>query len=201
VGTYGGGISRFDGNTWTTFTTTDGLLTDKITGVAQAPNGDLWCSHPWPDGGISRYDGETWTVYPATEIGLGSENVFSIAVASDGTVWVGGGGVSRFNGETWTHYTTELGMDDPAIVEAIAPAPDGTLWVGGNGISHYDGETWTHYSLEDIGVTEVGEYGVMSLAVGPDNDCGRELIIRVFSASMEKIGSIIQKMTVLRNVL
>ena len=54
-----------------------------------------------------------WTTY-TTRHGLASNAVSSIAVDSDGHVWVGtfGGGVSRFDGQEWFTYSTGHGLAD-----------------------------------------------------------------------------------------
>jgi ligand-binding sensor domain-containing protein len=36
------GVSRFDGETWTTFTRFDGLAGDYVQSIAVAPDGTLW---------------------------------------------------------------------------------------------------------------------------------------------------------------
>jgi ligand-binding sensor domain-containing protein len=164
---------------WTTYTTDDGLVSNMVHAMTVAPDGTLWFSTV--GGGVSHFDGETWTNYTTAD-GLANDNVSSIAVTPDGTLWFGttGGGVFRFDGKTWTTYTTEDGLLSDTIT-AIALTPDGGLWctnphvmVGPDtttqgGISHFDGETWSAYSFEEMGVAEVGDYGVLSLAVGPDD--------------------------------
>jgi ligand-binding sensor domain-containing protein len=47
-----GGVSRFDGGTWTTYTTDDGLADNYVTSIAVAPDGALWFG---TFGGVSRY--------------------------------------------------------------------------------------------------------------------------------------------------
>jgi ligand-binding sensor domain-containing protein len=151
------GVARFDGETWTTYTTEDGLASQRgyrhrVTSIAVAHDGALWFG-TW-GGGVSRFDGETWTTY-SVEDGLASNRVLSIAVAHDGALWFGTeggafseGGASRFDGETWTTYTTEDGLGSNQVL-AIAVAPDGALWFGsGVGPSRFDGESWTTYTSE-----------------------------------------------------
>ena len=46
VATLGGGISRFDGESWTTFDETDGLPSLEVTDLAVARNGRLWIRYP-----------------------------------------------------------------------------------------------------------------------------------------------------------
>ena len=152
------GLSRFDGRSWTTYTTGGGLAHNHITSIAVAPDGTAWAgtlSH-----GVSRFDGESWTTY-RQDNGLPDNFVLSMGVAYDGVVWVGtSSGLSRFDGQSWT--THDL-VHDP--VYSIAPAPDGTLWVGTPGaIYHFDGQTWTVHGGDHLAHT-----GVTSMAVAPDS--------------------------------
>jgi ligand-binding sensor domain-containing protein len=51
-GTGWSGVSRFDGETWTSFTTDDGLVSNGVHSIAVAPDGALWFGTA---GGVSRY--------------------------------------------------------------------------------------------------------------------------------------------------
>lgn len=84
-GTWGAGLSRFDGRTWTTYTTRDGLGGNFIHAVAVDSRGLVWTG---TDGGVSRFDGRTWTTY-TTQDGLLNNNVFSIAFDAQGRPWFG----------------------------------------------------------------------------------------------------------------
>ena len=85
AGTWGGGVARFDGNTWTNFTTKDGLGGDVVYSVAREPNGVMWFG---TNGGLTRYDGKTWTTLHKQD-GLLDENVYCIAALANGDVWAG----------------------------------------------------------------------------------------------------------------
>ena len=92
VGTWGGGVSRFDGEKWTNFTTADGLAGNIVYSMARSPDGVFWFG---TDAGLSRYDGRHWFTYD-TRNGLIDNNVYAIALAPDGDIWVGTrGGVTR----------------------------------------------------------------------------------------------------------
>jgi len=48
------GVSRFDGATWTTYTTRDGLAANRVSSVTVGPDGTLWFGTA---AGVSRFDG------------------------------------------------------------------------------------------------------------------------------------------------
>lgn len=93
-GTWGGGLARFDGKTWTNFTMKDGLPSNHIFMIREDIKGQLWAGTS--DGLVEIVDnGKTFKV-TTTSDGLFSDNVFSMADAENGDVWVGSfGGVAR----------------------------------------------------------------------------------------------------------
>lgn len=54
--------------------------------IAFGPDGDIWTTSP--DTGAYRYDGEEWTRYTTAD-GLPTNHLTTVAVAPDGTVWLG----------------------------------------------------------------------------------------------------------------
>ncbi len=92
VGTWGGGVSRFDGERWTNLTEADGLAGNIVYSIAQTPDGALWFG---THRGLSRYDGTTWQTLDRRD-GLLENNVYTLAVGDDGDLWAGTlGGVTR----------------------------------------------------------------------------------------------------------
>lgn len=84
-GTWGAGLSRFDGRRWTTFTKADGLGGNYIHALGVDREGLLWAG---TDGGASWYDGKRWRTY-TTRDGLLDNNVFSMAFDDHGVRWFG----------------------------------------------------------------------------------------------------------------
>ena len=164
------GVSRYDGITFTTFTTEDGLAHDLVYAIAEDRNGNLWFGTR--GGGISRYDGAEFTTF-TTEDGLAHDNVLALLVDWDGRLWIGteGGGVSRYDGKRFTRFTTRdgLGADE---VWAIWEDAKGDLWFGteGGGVSRYDGAEFTTFTTEDgLGhnwIRAIGEDGEGDLWFG-----------------------------------
>ncbi|KKL28655.1 hypothetical protein LCGC14_2372960, partial [marine sediment metagenome] len=107
-GTYGGGVSMYNGETFTHFTEKEGLSNNRVTSILEDSHGNLWFG---TYGGVSMYNGETFTHFTEKQ-GLSNNIVWSILEDSQGNFWFGtdGGGVSMYNGETFTHYTEKEGL-------------------------------------------------------------------------------------------
>jgi pimeloyl-ACP methyl ester carboxylesterase/sugar lactone lactonase YvrE len=155
VGTFGGGVSRFDGQEWFTYSTGHGLADDWVTAVVVDSDGDMWAGTY--GGGLSRFDGTQWTTYTAADSGLANGWITALAIDRSGNLWVGtdGGGVSRFDGQSWQAFTPANSGLASFWVTALAADGD-TLWVGtyDSGISRYDGRAWEIYSTESSALAD-----------------------------------------------
>ncbi|MBU0489976.1 MAG: T9SS type A sorting domain-containing protein [Bacteroidetes bacterium] len=130
--------------TFTTYTTTDGLPDDYIIGgVAIDTNNNVWAGTA---AGVGYFDGSSWTSYTGAD-GLADIYINCIAVDANNNVWVGtDNGVSQYDGSVWSNYTIADGLVDNAVY-TIAGDIDGSVWFGTLfGLSHFDGSTWTTYS-------------------------------------------------------
>lgn len=85
AGTWGGGVSRYDGKRWTNLNSLDGLAGNIVYSIVQDTKGVFWFG---TDKGISRYDGKTWKTIGKTE-GLFDHHVYALAVAPNGDIWAG----------------------------------------------------------------------------------------------------------------
>ena len=95
-GTWGGGLSSFDGSSWTTYTTKEGLPGNHVFMLKQGKDGKLWIG---TNKGLARFkdQGQGFTVLTKQQ-GLFADNVFSMAEANDGSLWIGSfGGVARLS--------------------------------------------------------------------------------------------------------
>jgi ligand-binding sensor domain-containing protein len=168
TGLDGGGVSRYDGENWRTFTTADGLPSDNIWEV-QKIGADLWFAST---GGATVYDGKTYKTYTTAD-GLATNNLSFILPAPDGSIWFGSGtneeptGLSRFDGQKWTKFTVAAdGMLDETIMP-LGIAADGALWFGtadNGGASRFDGTSWSHFRVSDGLAAPWAE----SMGVAPD---------------------------------
>jgi ligand-binding sensor domain-containing protein len=91
-GTWGGGLSRFDGSKWKTYTMADGLPGDHVFMIKIDAKGQMWVG---TNNGLARFNDGKFSVLTTAD-GLFSNYVFSMATGDDGSLWVGSfGGVTH----------------------------------------------------------------------------------------------------------
>ena len=81
-----GGVSKYDGKSFTTYTTAQGLANNCVWSILEDKKGNLWFG-TW-GGGVSRYDGKSFTTY-TTEQGLADNFIMSILEDKEGNLWFG----------------------------------------------------------------------------------------------------------------
>jgi ligand-binding sensor domain-containing protein len=153
VGTWGGGLARFDGKTWTALTTRDGLASNAVTCFAEDKDGRIWIA---TDGGLNVFDGKT-----VKDAGLTGKSLLNIIADRRGRIWAGcwrmhssGGGLFRFDGTSWKSFGHADGMPGMEILKVFEDSR-GWIWVGtyefgrGAGVGCYDGASWRSYSRPD----------------------------------------------------
>jgi len=99
-----GGLSQFDGNTFTNFSEASGAIgNNEVWTMFEDKKGNIWFSS---EGfGIYRHDGEGFTNFGEAE-GLPIRAVQAIFEDKKGSFWIGGGGgLYLFNGRDFTHVT------------------------------------------------------------------------------------------------
>ena len=93
AGTWGGGLSRFDGQAWTQYTVAEGLPGNHVFMLHIDPKGVLWIG---TNNGLAKLKKGGGFDVLTTQDGLFNNAVFSMATAHDGTLWIGSfGGVAR----------------------------------------------------------------------------------------------------------
>jgi ligand-binding sensor domain-containing protein/serine phosphatase RsbU (regulator of sigma subunit) len=156
-GTNGGGVSKYDGESFMHYTEKEGLNNNDIVSILEDKSGNIWFGTY--GGGVSKYDGESFIHYTEKE-GLSNNDVWSILEDKSGNIWFGtyGGGVSKYDpsaklrtgSESFTHYTEKEGLSSN-YVRSILEDKSGNLWFGtyGGGVSKYDGESFIHYTEKE----------------------------------------------------
>jgi len=160
LGTSGGGITKYDGESFTHYTEKEGLSNKLVFSIIEDKSGNIWFGF-W-GGGVCKFDGETFTHYTEKE-GLSNNNVRWILEDKNGNIWFGTNkGLSKLvlsdGGDTITHYTQREGLSHN-IVTTILEDKNGNIWFGtlGGGVNKYNpetsagarGGTFTHYTQKD----------------------------------------------------
>ena len=179
------GLSRFDGQQWTTFTQADGLADGVIIPQAVDGQGRVWAGIRYGKR-LLRFDGQRWTRYQFE--GLWGEEA---AIAPNGDVWCSGYGdvlLARFDGQDWWTYDhNDIGIDNESVyipihdyvwayedvyISEIAFDRSGTLWAvasffkGTLGVRasieitvhrllSFNGTQWTSYQFDDFAVRRI----------------------------------------------
>ncbi len=178
VGTYGGGMSKYDGSDWTHYNTPD-LSDPYVYDILFDPEGRMWVAN-WK--GVSVFDGKNWKSY-TEEDGIIDDWVYALARDRDGVMWLGTeGGVSRYDGAGFINYTHQkdgLGADlksigefekienpsfhhktspgkeaegyNPNYILSAAVDSENNKWFGtwGAGLTRFDGKEWVNFSTVD----------------------------------------------------
>lgn len=93
AGTWGGGLSRFDGKKWKVFTTSDGLPGNHVFMLHLDPKGQLWIG---TNNGLALWQKGQFKVMTTAD-GLYANNIFAMATTAGGDKWIGSyGGVTNF---------------------------------------------------------------------------------------------------------
>lgn len=92
AGTWGGGLSRYDGRKWTSYTTKEGLPGNHVSMLHVDPKGTLWIG---TNNGLAQMQNGKFRRM-GREDGLFGDTIFSMAAGADGAIWVGSfGGVAH----------------------------------------------------------------------------------------------------------
>ncbi len=68
IGTYGGGLAKFDGTNWTVYNTSNsGLPYNYVKSLAIDGSGNKWIGTEWWR--LAKFDGTNWTVYNTSNSG------------------------------------------------------------------------------------------------------------------------------------
>ena len=127
AGTLSGGVSRFSGGRFTTFTTADGLASNTISSIAEGPDGTMWFGTP---NGVSAFAHGRWQSFTAKD-GLPSDDVTCLTVDA-GRRRVGRHGERAGGRERWAsrqRRRTRRPMLCANRSRAWPPTTRGSLWI------------------------------------------------------------------------
>ncbi|MBI3698180.1 MAG: response regulator [Acidobacteria bacterium] len=136
------GLALCERGAWTRFTTQDGLKTNRVAYLAEAPDGALWVGYREAHG-ISRVTfpgGRLRAEHFSQKNGLRSDQAIFLGVDAAGRVWYGSdNGVDVLEGGNWRHYGRSDGLVwDDCDGNAFFADAGGVVWIGtSRGLSHF----------------------------------------------------------------
>jgi len=146
------GLVKYDGTSFTLYTTADGLSDNRIESIGSQPNGTIWVGTQ--EGGACRFDGNQWTCFDTHYVN--HVQVYSIYCENDSSIWFGtSDGVTHYNGHQWIKYLRAFGSEPEGFFKqiwAIEIDSMENIWFGCSvGIyKHIDGSIkWVFGSTHD----------------------------------------------------
>jgi hypothetical protein len=141
-----GGLNRWDGARWQSYSAGHGLAGGAITAVVEH-RGEVWAGS-W-GGGLSVLRGSNWYTFRTAESPLPGDWIS--ALASDGDrLWVGtyGAGLALVRSGAWTPFTHTNSSLPSDWLTCLLPDGQGGIWVGTEraGLAHLDANGQWHRS-------------------------------------------------------
>ncbi|MFC1606893.1 T9SS type A sorting domain-containing protein [Candidatus Latescibacterota bacterium] len=133
-------------DSWSTYTTADGLPMNRTRDVNADPRGGVWVGTF--GGGVSYFNGTSWITYTTENSGLESNDIISVAVDLNDVVWFGAGDahVTSYDGFSWRTF-----YDSPINIHNIRVDNNNVIWIASNpnGLSRYNDFTMQIFTLEN----------------------------------------------------
>lgn len=179
-GTPIGGVSKYDGKSFTTYTPSNGLLNNTVEDILEDKAGNMWFA---TDHGLSRFDGITFST-------VGNfVNILTLFEDREGNIWIGTSdrGLYIYNGDSFHQFSASDGflatgakvlkqdqqgiiwigtwsglyqfkenkftrLTDSLEINSLCLSKDGTVWMGSpQGLLKYDGENLIPFlPIEDL---------------------------------------------------
>ena len=147
------GVSNFDGQSFSYYTTNEGLADNKIRSIREDDKGYIWIE---TTKGVSKFDGVEFSNYPQIE-NTNSQNEWA---KNDNDLWFGAGikeGVFRYDGQKLNY----LAFPTPKVINpnnlysvtSISEGKNDMLWFGTYaGVFGYNGIVFTIINDETLGL-------------------------------------------------
>ncbi|MBK8657170.1 MAG: hypothetical protein IPN20_25465 [Haliscomenobacter sp.] len=162
--TSGEGVYRYDGKSFTNFTTKDGLSANDVCAIIEDKTGNILFG---TKRGICKYNGKYFSNY-SEHVDASKKSISSLIEDSRGNLWFGvwNEGVYRYDGKTYDNFLNNnvpdktfpifpqkdtqpfnLGNTDQLILDILEDKL-GNIWFSswnGGGVWRYDGESFKNY--------------------------------------------------------
>ena len=133
-----GGLSRYDGSEFVSFTTADGLADNDVRCLIQDSEGALRIGTK--EGGLSRYDGSEFVSFTTAD-GLADNDIRCVHQDSQEHFWIGTrrSGVSCYDAGQFVNFTAADGLSGDSISDILQDR-EGNIWFACDqrGMSRYN---------------------------------------------------------------
>jgi sugar lactone lactonase YvrE len=132
IGTWDGGLAKFDGVNWTVYNTSNSGLPDNyVFAIAIDGQGNKWIG---TNSGLVKFDGVNWSLYNTSNSKLPSNFVYAIAIDEQGNKWIGTNrGLTKFDGANWTIYNTSNSKLPSNNILGLFIDRQGNKWISTEG--------------------------------------------------------------------
>ena len=142
------GISVYDGATWSSFTTGNGLATQAVNRIRADARGSMWALGSNPSWVLLRFDGKTWTSFPFPQTAAPPYACTALAVRSEArgirvAVGTAQSGVFLFDGIRWTIVSKARGLSGDTVRDIVVyqdgflvATSEGLSWIGENSVEN-----------------------------------------------------------------
>ncbi len=145
MGTYGGGISQFDGKKFKNFSTEDSLTNNYILAIHESKNGNIWIG---TKNGLSIYNGISFENFKIAK----QEKIAVSCFVEDksGQLWLGTSkGIYQYKDGTFENWSLKNKIFNTYIFDLYEHI-DGSIWAcNGNGILQITKDKPVFYGQED----------------------------------------------------
>ena len=141
------GLLKYDGNSFITFTTKNGLPNDFVQCIIQDDLDNYWIG---TSKGLSKYDGKSFSNFTKFE-GLIDDDIADILKDNSGNLWIAtSNGVSKYDGKSFNNFTTKQGLPADQVRDLMLDK-QGNLWFSTwtGGLCKYDGNSFKTFSTKD----------------------------------------------------
>jgi ligand-binding sensor domain-containing protein len=146
IGTWGGGVNKYENGRFTHYDNAKGLPVDRITCIYEDGAGRLWVG---ANGGISYFEGGGLKSYEDPH-GLLKRDVWAMHQDRAGNLWFGTDeGLVKLQGGSFTRYTTQDGLPHN-VIRSLFEDRAGAFWIGTDqGLTRLKDGVFTAYTERD----------------------------------------------------
>ncbi|MFW5706447.1 MAG: two-component regulator propeller domain-containing protein [Bacteroidota bacterium] len=146
IGSVGGGLMRFAGNTIDNYNKSMGANINDIMHIEGDKSGNIWMTTLE---GLFMFDGLELHHYN-TEAGLLQDPLNSLQIDTEGNIWISyrQGGVSMFDGEYFHHFGKEQGLPESQW-HTLKAGNNNEMWIGcyGNSLALFKEGSFHVYNI------------------------------------------------------